>query len=128
MNTFRIFSLWFAISILLFAAGFHLTGLPMMSEATQTINNPFLENALEPLWILPAIHWLTFAVLLVWVSVKPTRQSSIIMTLIAASLFTDAILLYVNLGPFIGAIMLTAVSVAILITAALLKVLPPIAD
>lgn len=105
--------------ILILVSGFHLTGLGMAKETASTTENPFMKAALEPIWAMPSVHWLVFAVIVVVMNRKPSRHTRMIILLIAVAVIVDAVLIGMKLGPFIGAILL-AVS-GILIAGSALK-------
>lgn len=94
--------------LLLATAGFHLTGLPIAQQGAQEVSSQFFASAIEPLWLIPSVHWSILSLLSVLAAWHPSAFSGYFLIGTAALLTIDAILMFLNIGPFPGELMLVA--------------------
>lgn len=107
------------IFILIATAGLHMLGLPLATAGKAELSEPFFAALLEPLWTMPSLHWLIFALLAGAVLGRSDTRSRLMLGALGGALLFDAAMIALQVGPFIGAICLAS-SGALLCLAALL--------
>jgi hypothetical protein len=99
-------------------AAFHATGYASVMKAASAGDlDPQIRMILGPLWIFPSAHWSFIAVVALLAAFA--AQGRLLLALCGAIIAADAIILYLNLGPFIGEAMLAASALLFLAAAAL---------
>lgn len=104
-------------SILFLGALFHASGVPLVKSQAALLESSFLQAAIEPVWLLSAIHWLVFAVVSCVLVFKRSHHTRIILFILGIAVLADGVLVLCSVGPFIGGAMLCAAGGALLFSA-----------
>ena len=110
------YTVWTGSALLAIGALFHLTGyaaIPSAKPASEI--DKFFDAALHALWLFAGLHWLLIATVCVLAAKSGARFARLILLCCAIFIFTDAVLLFWFLGPFIGAAILAAAATTFLV-------------
>ncbi len=114
----RAYAVWTGSALLMLTALFHFTGyFEIPSSQSGAGSSSFFEASLRPLWLFASLHWTLTAAICVWVMKAEPRVARKILLGCAAIVFADAVLLYWFLGPFIGAAILAAAGLLLIVGA-----------
>jgi len=93
-----------AALILIATAGLHLTGFSSaVAFADAARDAGWLSRTVPALWLIPAGHWIAFAVLIGGLAAFRPDGRQWMLAVIALVLCADAAAVFWSLGPFIGA-------------------------
>lgn len=108
--------------VLAATASFHATGWSDVAAAADEASlSQSLGSIVKGLWVYASYHWLFVAVLAAVAVGHPSRLARIVLGLSALVLATDAVLLLIAVGPFIGEALLAVSIVAYAAGALLMK-------
>lgn len=89
--------------LLVLTAGFHGSAFPQAQTITHMkASNPFIKLFLEPVWILPSLHWLIIAGLIALLIHKEDRFRLKLAGCLGLIPLLDGLTLFIFTGPFIG--------------------------
>lgn len=107
--------------ILLATAWFHSSALGQMQTAIAPMDEGFFKTALPALWMMPSAHWIFIAFLSFGLSFYKSKAGAVVLIAFGVWVLVDAAIILSAVGPFIGAYMLLAAGVLILLSGVLLR-------
>lgn len=103
----KIFGCCLAVLILIITSLFHITGYSTVSQFSANLEQDgMIKLAIPALWIMPTIHWITMAIIVMLAITKVKSALNYMVLLIGLVILADAIVLFLHVGPFIGELLL----------------------
>ncbi|MBL4855109.1 MAG: hypothetical protein JKY25_12845 [Robiginitomaculum sp.] len=104
--------------LLVITALFHISAITQVTKIANAEDiDPFVKMFIEPLWVFPTMTWLITAILAMFLVVKPGSRSTVFLSLLSLIPLSNAGVLFLYTGPFIGGFMLLASGIFILLGA-----------
>ena len=118
MSTQQPVTVWIGAALLTITALFHFTGyFQIPAPRSGAGSASFFDATLRPLWLFASLHWLlAAAVCVLAIRAEPSIARPILLGC-ASVVLADAILLYVFIGPFIGAATLAGAALLMIVGA-----------
>ena len=110
-----------AALILLVGAAFHMTGIVPVKMVLEDVEPEFYKNALAGMWVMPAVHWIFIAFLSAGLSWYKLKACAAILIAFGVWIITDALIVFLHVGPFMGVYMLGISGLLLLISGVLLR-------
>ena len=110
-----------AALILLVGAAFHMTGIVPVKMVLEDVEPEFYKNALAGMWVMPAVHWIFIAFLSAGLSWYKSKACAAILIAFGVWIITDALIVLLHVGPFMGVYMLGISGLLLLISGVLLR-------
>lgn len=110
---------WMAAALLMLGAAFHTTGLGLAKAGAQEVSNLFLAAALEPIWAMASLNWVSFSLLAAIFAGRTDRTSRLALSIIGGCLVLIAATMARSLLGFPGTWVLGLSGLLLLLSAAL---------
>jgi len=107
--------------ILLAGAAFHMTAMSQLKQVVGSIESGFYRNALPGMWMMPAVHWLFIAFLSIGLARYKSNACAAILMAFGCWILVDALITFMNVGPFMGAYMLGLAGLLLLASGLMLR-------
>jgi len=107
--------------ILIGGAAFHMSALPAVKDAIVPVEREFFKGAFTGMWVLPSMHWLFIAFLSIGLARYKSNACAAILMAFGCWILVDALITFMNVGPFMGAYMLGLAGLLLLASGLMLR-------